>query len=152
MILMKAVPFSLPDQKGMVHTLTDYRGKWIILYFYPKDDTPGCTKEACGFRDIADELKKYNTVILGVSKDGVASHERFAKKYHLNFPLLSDESKKIINAYGAWGKKKFMGREYEGIKRTTVLIDPQGDVKKTYEHVNPLIHTGQVLDDIASLE
>src|SRR5689334_11063636 len=101
--MKKAFPFSLPDQQGMNHSLTDYAGKWVLLYFYPKDDTPGCTKEACGFRDISEEYKKRNIQVLGISKDTIASHKKFVEKYHLSFPLLSDESIEVIKAYGAWG-------------------------------------------------
>lgn len=145
---MKAPTFALSDQNSTVHTLQHYRGKWVVLYFYPKDDTPGCTKEACNFRDSVSEFKKLGVVILGVSKDSVASHKKFAEKYHLNFPILSDESKKTIIAYHAWGEKKFMGKVFEGVKRTTALIDPEGNIKKIYENVNPLIHAKQVLADI----
>lgn len=147
---MTAPAFQLPDQEGNIHTLKQYKGKWVVLYFYPKDDTPGCTREACSFRDSSEVFKKLGVVILGVSKDSVASHTKFAEKYHLNFPILSDESKKTIIAYHAWGEKKFMGRVFEGVKRTTALIDPEGNIKKTYENVNPLIHAAQVLSDIKS--
>lgn len=147
---MKAPAFELPDQEGTLHSLKQYKGKWVILYFYPKDDTPGCTKEACSFRDSSAEFKKLGVVILGVSKDSVASHKKFAEKYHLNFPILSDESKKTIVAYNAWGEKKFMGRVFEGVKRTTALIDPEGNIKKVYENVNPLVHAKEVLSDIQS--
>jgi Peroxiredoxin len=102
---MKTIDFSLPDQSGKVHKLSSYRGSWVLLYFYPKDDTPGCTKEACGFRDSLNELKEHNVIVLGVSADSVASHQKFSQKYHLNFPLLSDEKKEVIKAYGAFGKK-----------------------------------------------
>lgn len=146
--IMKAPLFTLLDQDGVAHTITQYKGKWVVLYFYPKDDTPGCTKEACNFRDSALDFKKLGVVILGVSKDSVASHKKFAEKYHLNFPLLSDESTDVIKAYHAWGEKKFMGRTFEGVKRTTTLIDPVGNIKKVYENVNPLIHSNQVLSDM----
>src|SRR5258706_7110268 len=106
---MVAKDFTLADQNGVMHSLHDYKGKWVVLYFYPKDDTPGCTKEACNFRDATGELQKRGVVILGVSKDSVASHKKFSEKYHLNIPILSDESKEVIIAYEAWGKKKFMG-------------------------------------------
>jgi peroxiredoxin Q/BCP len=147
---MKAMDFSLPDQDGKTHTLREYRGKWVVLYFYPKDDTPGCTKEACAFRDSFTELQKLGVVILGVSKDSVASHKKFAQKYHLNFPILSDEEKVVIRQYHAWGKKKFMGREFDGTLRTTYLINPRGEIQKVYEKVNPLIHAGQILEDLKS--
>src|SRR3990172_5266920 len=121
---MKAKDFKLPDQDGRIHSLSQYKEEWIVLYFYPKDDTPGCTKEACNFRDSIQELKNLGVVILGVSKDSVSSHKKFAEKYHLNFPILSDESKEVIKLYKAWGKKSFLGKDFEGTLRTTYLIDP----------------------------
>lgn len=142
---MKPTDFSLPDQDGKLHSLSDYLGKWIVLYFYPKDDTPGCTKEACNFRDSFHELQKMGVVILGVSKDSVESHKKFADKYQLNFPILSDESLETIKAYEAWGKKKFMGREYDGVHRMTYLINPTGQIEKVYEKVNPLTHANQII-------
>ncbi len=142
---MKAPAFSLSDQNGIVHTLEQYRGKWIVLYFYPKDDTPGCTKEACSFRDGIHEFEKRNVVVLGVSKDSVASHKKFAEKFHLNFLLLSDESTDTIKSYGAWGEKKFMGKTYQGIRRNTYIIDPEGTIVKTFSNVNPLTHTGEII-------
>lgn len=149
---MIAKDFSLPDQSGAQHTLGQYHGKWVVLYFYPKDDTPGCTKEACNFRDSFHELEKLGVIILGVSKDSVSSHKKFADKYHLNFPLLSDEGLDTIKAYNAWGKKKFMGREYDGVFRTTYLIDPSGQIAKIYQQVNPLVHARQIIDDLKDLE
>lgn len=145
---MKAEDFSLPDQDGRVHKLSDYLGKWAVLYFYPKDDTPGCTTEACNFRDNLSKLQKKNMVILGVSKDSVASHKKFAEKYHLNFTILSDESKEVIKKYKAWGKKKFLGREYEGTYRMTYIIDPKGKIFKEYPKVNPVEHVGEILKDL----
>src|SRR5579859_475873 len=132
--------FSLPDQNNVVHSADEFRGKWLIVYFYPKDDTPGCTKEACSFRDAFNELQRRGVQVVGISKDSVASHQKFAEKYHLNFPLLSDTSKETIEAFGAWGQKKFMGREFEGILRTTFLVDPQGKIFRVYEKVNPIEH------------
>ncbi len=149
---MKAPEFNLSDENGTHHKLSDYRGKWVVLYFYPKDDTPGCTKEACNFRDSLQELQKFDVVILGVSKDSVASHKKFSQKYHLNFPLLSDESKETIKAYHAWGEKKFTGKTFEGILRTTYLINPQGNIEKIYENVNPLVHAGEILKDLQLLQ
>ena len=145
---MKAINFSLTDQNGKVHKLSSYRGSWVLLYFYPKDDTPGCTKEACGFRDSLNELKKHNVVVLGVSADSVSSHQKFAQKYNLNFPILADEKKEVIKAYGAWGKKKFMGKEFEGILRVSFLINPEGEVVKKYDKVKPETHAKEVLEDI----
>lgn len=143
---METSDFSLPDQNGKIHKLSDYKGHWVVLYFYPKDDTPGCTKEACNFRDSYRQLTKLGVQILGVSKDSVKSHKKFAEKYDLNFPILSDETKEVIKKYKAWGVKKFMGREFEGILRTTYLINPQGKIEKIYEKVNPLIHSGEILE------
>ena len=140
--------FELPDQNGKIHKLSDYRGKWIVLYFYPKDDTPGCTKEACNFRDSIDKFKKLGVVILGVSKDSVTSHKKFADKYHLNFTILSNEDKSVIRKYKSWGIKKFMGREFEGTIRNTYLINPKGEIVKFYEKVNPLTHSEQILKDL----
>lgn len=145
---MKAPDFSLPDQNNEVHTLSQYAGKWVIVYFYPKDATPGCTKEACSFRDGREFLKDAGAVVLGISKDSVASHKKFADKHSLNFTLLSDESAETIKAYGAWGKKKFMGKEYEGISRNTYLINPDGEIVKEYKGVNPLTHVGELLKDL----
>ena len=148
---MNAAHFALLDQNGKIHTLTDYKGKWLIVYFYPKDDTPGCTKEACSFRDAAEEFKKLGVTVFGISKDPVSSHSKFAGKHHLNFPLLADTSKDTIKAYGAWGQKKFMGREFEGTLRMTVVINPDGDIFKVYDQVNPLTHTAEVLRDLRSV-
>lgn len=142
---MKAPDFALPDENGTMHTLEDYRYKWLILYFYPKDDTPGCTKEACGFRDVTPLFEQKNAQIVGVSKDTVESHKKFKEKYHLTFPLLSDESAEVIKAYGAWGKHKFMGKEYEGISRNTYLINPDGEIVKTFENVDPVAHPQDIL-------
>lgn len=147
---MKAPEFTLPDQNGTLHNLSDYKGSWVVVYFYPKDDTPGCTVEACSFRDYIKDLKKMNVCIFGISKDSVKSHAKFADKFKLPFPLLSDETKETIKAYGAWGKKKFMGREFEGILRNTTLIDPEGTIKKVYEKVSPQTHVAEIIKDIQS--
>ncbi len=148
---MKAPEFSLPDQDNKLHALSDYLGKWLIVYFYPKDDTPGCTKEACNFRDSKHEITKRGVAIDGISKDSVASHKKFAEKYTLDFPLLSDPEHKVIEAYGAWGKKKFMGREFTGTIRNTVLINPKGEIEKEYKNVNPLSHAAELIADLDSL-
>ncbi|MBP9820535.1 thioredoxin-dependent thiol peroxidase [Candidatus Saccharibacteria bacterium] len=148
----KAPDFNLPDQDGNMHSLKQYKGKWVILYFYPKDATPGCTKEACSFRDGRDYLQKQGVVVLGVSKDSVESHKKFATKHNLNFTLLSDASADTIKAYGAWGINKFMGKEYEGVKRNTYLIDPSGNIAKTYLKVNPITHVGNITKDLAELK
>lgn len=148
---MKAPKFSLPDQDNTIHSLDDYKGKWLVVYFYPKDDTPGCTKEACSLRDNKKEFAKHSVSILGVSKDTVASHKKFAQKYHLDFPLLSDTDHKVIEAYNSWGVKKMFGREFTGIIRNTFLINPQGEIEKEYKDVNPLTHADELLKDLDKL-
>jgi len=146
-----AINFSLPDQDGVMRSLHDYLGKWVILYFYPKDDTPGCTKEACNFRDSFHQLEKLGVIIIGVSKDSVASHKKFATKYSLNFPLLSDPNHELIEQYSAWGEKKFMGRLFLGILRMTYLINPKGEIAKVYPKVNPTVHATEILADLQTL-
>ncbi|MDQ5962219.1 MAG: thioredoxin-dependent peroxiredoxin [Patescibacteria group bacterium] len=147
-VKQKAPAFSLFDQDGKLHKLSDYKGKKVLLYFYPKDDTPGCTEEACNFRDGYKEFQKLGLVILGVSADSVKSHKKFAEKFKLPFPILSDESKEVCEAYGVWGKKKFMGREYMGITRSSFLIDEQGKIAKVYEQVKTKVHAGEVRSDM----
>lgn len=149
---MKAIDFSLPDSNRKIHKLSDYLGQYVVVYFYPKDDTPGCTKEACNFRDSMNSLKAMKVAVLGISKDSVKSHQKFAQKYNLNFPLLSDETKEVIKAYGAWGEKKFMGKIFAGVKRNTVLVGKDGEIIKNYENVNPLFHAGEIIKDIEALE
>lgn len=144
----QAPQFSLQDQDGVVHTLSQYKGKKVLLYFYPKDDTPGCTTEACNFRDNHEALVASGLVVLGVSKDKVASHKKFADKFNLPFPLLSDVDGVVCEAYGVWRKKKFMGREYMGIERMSFLIDEEGKLAKIYESVKPKEHTQEVANDI----
>ena len=144
----KAPEFTLPDQNGEIHTLKQYLGKKVLLYFYPKDDTPGCTTEACNFRDGYKDFVKMGLVILGVSADSVKSHKKFAEKFDLPFPILSDESKEVCEAYGVWGKKKFMGREYMGIARTSFLIDEKGKIEKIYEDVKTKEHAEEVKVDV----
>ncbi len=144
----KAPDFDLQDQSGKNKKLSDFLGKWVVLYFYPKDDTPGCTKEACGLRDSLNALQKMGAIVLGVSKDSVTSHAKFAQKYSLNFPILSDEKLEVIKAYGAWAKKKFMGREYFGTLRISYLIDPKGKIAKVYPKVNPISHAREILEDL----
>lgn len=141
-----APSFSLADQDGKVHALKDYLGKKVVLYFYPKDNTPGCTKEACSFRDEFAEFKKSNAVILGISADAVKSHKNFSEKFSLPFPLLSDESKKMIEAYGVWKEKSMYGKKYMGIERTTVIIDEKGKIKKIFPKVKVEGHTEEVLE------
>jgi len=148
----KAPAFSLPDQKGKTHKLSDYLGTWVLLYFYPKDDTPGCTKEAEGIRDNFPAFKKMKAVVLGVSPDSPEKHQKFIDKYTLPFTLLADEDKKVLKKYGVWGKKKFMGREYEGVLRTSFLIDPKGKIAKVYKNVKPPVHAKEVLEDLKEFE
>jgi peroxiredoxin Q/BCP len=148
----KAPGFSLPDQDGKAHAMKDYVGQWVLLYFYPKDDTPGCTIEACAMRDNLPKFRKMKAVVLGVSADPVKKHAKFAEKHKLPFTLLSDEKHELIEAYGVWAKKKFMGREYMGILRNSYLIDPQGKIAKTYEGVKPKDHAEEVLADLKALD
>lgn len=147
---MKAFDFSLPDQNGKIHKLSDYRGQYVVLYFYPKDDTPGCTVEACGFRDNQKVFQDNDIVILGISKDTVASHKKFTQKHHLRFTIFSDVEKKVIKEYKAWSKKSFMGRTFEGVLRITYLIDKEGSVVKIYDKVNPLVHAREIIKDVES--
>ncbi len=140
-----APDFSLRDENNTLRKLSDYRGKPVVLYFYPKDDTPGCTTEACAFRDDYDTYRKAGVTILGVSPDSISDHTKFKEKYHLPFTLLADEGHQICNLYGVWGLKKMMGREYEGVYRTTFLIDTQGKIKKVFENVKPDGHSAEVL-------
>ncbi len=147
----KAPDFTLLDQNNDTVSLSDYTGKWVLIYFYPKDDTPGCTAEACALRDNFPAFKKLGCVVLGISVDSAKSHEKFVKKYELPFTLLADDEKKVVNAYGVWGKKKFMGREYMGTMRTSFLIDPKGVIAKVYEKVKPAEHADEVLADVKEL-
>ncbi len=140
--------FSLSDQDGKTISNTDLLGKWSVVYFYPKDDTPGCTKEACSFRDSWQQFEKASVMVFGVSRDSVASHKKFAQKYSLPFSLLSDPDALLIKDFGAWGKKKFMGREFDGILRTTFVIDPEGKIAAVYENVTPADHASEILEDI----
>jgi peroxiredoxin Q/BCP len=144
-----APDFALPSDRGDEVRLKDLRGRKVVLYFYPKDDTSGCTKEACGFRDALPELEERNAVVLGVSPDSLRSHERFRDKYDLNFPLLADEDHSVAEAYGAWGKKKMYGREYEGVLRSTFVIGEDGRVEKAYRKVKPAEHAAEVLSGLA---
>ncbi|MBP9691246.1 thioredoxin-dependent thiol peroxidase [Candidatus Woesebacteria bacterium] len=147
-----APAFTLPDQEGNSHSLSDFKGSWVVLYFYPKDDTPGCTKEACTFRDSYAVFREKGIVILGVSKDSVKSHAKFIEKFSLPFTLLSDESTEMIRAYGAFGEKKFMGKTYMGVHRISYLIDPTGMIRKVYPKVNPSEHAGEILTDVETMK
>jgi peroxiredoxin Q/BCP len=141
----KAPEFSAAMNGGGNVSLTDYKGKNVILYFYPKDDTPGCTKEACAFRDDFAAFKKKGAVVLGVSTDSVKAHDKFVEKFKLPFTLLADVDKKIVEAYGVWGEKTFMGRKYMGTHRVTFLIGPDGRIKKIWPQVKPEEHAAEVL-------
>jgi peroxiredoxin Q/BCP len=140
-----APDFELLDDTNVLHKLSDFRGRNVVLYFYPADDTPGCTKEACNFRDDYSAYEKANIQILGVSPDTVKSHVKFKQKFQLPFPLLADEGHKVCDLYGVWGPKKFMGKEYEGVLRTTFLIDENGQIVKVFEKVRPAEHSAEVL-------
>ena len=140
-----APEFEMPDDTNVLRKLSDFRGKNVVLYFYPADDTSGCTKEACNFRDDYSAYEKAGVVILGVSPDDVQSHTKFKNKYHLPFPLLVDEGHKVCDAYGVWGPKKFLGKSYEGVLRTTFLIDGNGNIVKVFEKVRPAEHSAEVL-------
>jgi peroxiredoxin Q/BCP len=140
-----APAFSLADEAGTLRSLQEYRGKPVILYFYPKDDTPGCTTEACNFRDDYSAYIDADVTILGVSPDSPASHAKFKKKFELPFHLLSDQTHQVCEAYGVWGQKKFMGREYMGVLRTTFLVDANGVIRKVFENVKPADHSAEVL-------
>ncbi len=147
----QAPHFVLPDQIGNNHSLSDYQGKWVLLYFYPKDDTPGCTTEACQIRDNFSAFKKAGIMVFGVSTDSVKSHDKFVKKFDLPFLLLADEDKKVVELYGVWAKKKFMGREYTGILRTSFLINPVGKIARIYEQVKPDGHAAEILKDVKTV-
>ncbi|HET9869461.1 MAG TPA: thioredoxin-dependent thiol peroxidase [bacterium] len=144
----KAPDFNLDDDQGKKVSLKDLKGKTVVLYFYPKDMTPGCTQEACDFRDNWTAVKKKGAVVLGVSADPVKRHKSFKEKYKLPFPLLSDEGLKMLKAYGVWKKKKFMGREFMGIVRTTLIIGPDGKIKKLWSPVSVKGHADDVLENL----
>lgn len=143
-----APSIQLPDQGGKTLELKDYKGQWVLVYFYPKDDTPGCTKEACQFRDNFPKFKKLKAVILGISVDSVKKHEKFVAKYELPFTLLADENKEVVNKYGVWAEKSMYGRKYMGTLRTSFLVDPAGKIAKIYEGVKPERHAEEVLEDL----
>lgn len=140
-----APDFTLVDQDEKSHTLSQYRGKKVVLYFYPKDMTPGCTVQAQGMRDSMNDLEAKGIVVLGVSVDDVNSHKKFAEKHNLNFPLLSDIEKSVVQAYGVWKEKSMFGKKYMGIQRDTFLIDEEGKLIQHFEKVNPLKHASQIL-------
>lgn len=139
-----APPFSLVDQDGTARSLADAGGKWLVLYFYPKDDTPGCTKEACAFRDGLPRFEGLDAVVWGVSANDAKDHRKFADKYDLNFPLLVDPDKSMLETYGAWAEKSMYGKTYMGVLRITYLIDPQGHVARVWPKVKPEEHADEV--------
>jgi len=146
-----APDFSIPDDTGQIRKLSDLRGKSVLLYFYPEDDTPGCTREACNFRDDYSAYEKAGVIILGVSPDSVESHVKFKTKFQIPFALLADEGHKVCDLYGVWGLKEFMGKEYEGVLRTTFLIGPDGKILKVFEKVRPAQHSQEVLAAVQSV-
>jgi len=148
----KAPDFCLLDENGDTVCLKDFKGKWVVLYFYPKDNTPGCTKEAQDFSDKLDEFEKLKAVVIGISPDSVESHRRFKEKKGLKVKLLSDEGKEVVNAYGVWQKKKNFGKEYYGVVRTTYLIDPEGKVAHLWKKVRVKGHADAVLEKIKELQ
>jgi len=141
----QAPEFELETDGGRAVALADLRGKRVVLFFYPKDDTSGCTKEACGFRDRIPEFEAHDVVVLGISPDDVRSHDKFVSKYDLNFPLLSDPGHVVADAYGTWGPKKLYGREYEGVHRTTFLIGADGTMERVWKKVKPADHASEIL-------
>jgi peroxiredoxin Q/BCP len=141
-----APQFSVQTNEGKSVSLDDFKGKNVILYFYPRDNTPGCTKEACAFRDDFAKFKTKGAVVLGVSTDSVKSHQKFVEKFNLPFPLLADEDKSIANAYGVYGEKKFMGVKYHGVHRVTFLIGPDGRIKRIWPKVKPADHAKEILE------
>jgi peroxiredoxin Q/BCP len=144
----KAPDFKLPDHKGNIISLKDFKGKKIILYFYPKDNTSGCTKEACDFNESLPDIESKNAIVIGISPDSLDSHKKFAEKYNLNFYLLSDESKETLQKYGVWKEKSMYGKKYLGVERTTFIIDEKGVINKIYPKVKVPGHVKEVLKDI----
>ncbi|MBD1870583.1 thioredoxin-dependent thiol peroxidase [Leptolyngbya sp. FACHB-671] len=146
-----APEFSLPDGEGNSVSLSDFRGKRVVLYFYPRDNTPGCTKEACGFRDAYPDYQSNDVVVLGISTDDAKAHTKFTTKYNLPFPLLSDAAGQVATIYDSYGLKKFMGKEYMGISRNTFIIGPDGKIEKIYRKVKPEAHAAEILADLANV-
>ncbi|MDI9490072.1 MAG: thioredoxin-dependent thiol peroxidase [Saccharofermentanales bacterium] len=144
----RAPDFELPDQNGDIHTLKQYRGKKVILYFYPKDNTPGCTKQACNFGELYPQFKEKDAVVIGVSKDSVASHKKFEEKYGLPFPLLADTERKVIQAYDVWKEKTVFGKTSLGIIRATYLIDEEGTIEKAFSNVKAADNPAEMLAEI----
>ena len=146
---MKAPDFSLPDQNGDMHTLSEYAGKKVILYFYPRDNTPGCTKQACGFSELYPQFVEKDAVVIGISKDSVASHKKFEEKYNLGFTILSDTELEAIKAYDVWQEKKNYGKVSMGVVRTTYLIDENGVIEKVFKKVKAADNPAQMLEELA---
>ena len=146
-----APDFTLPDQHGREHALSDYRGQWVLLYFYPKDGTPGCTKEACGIRDHFEHFEDLDTGVLGVSPDSVESHRAFAEEHDLPFTLLADAGKRVVRQYGVWGTAMVDGEEMETTHRVSFLVDPDGTIVRVYDDVDPEAHATEVITDRAEL-
>lgn len=147
----QAPDFSLPDENGDLRRLSDYRGKVVVLYFYPKDYTPGCTKEAIGFRDQYQDYEQAGVSVIGISPDDVKKHQKFKAKYNLPFSLLADTDHTVCELYGVWGRKKFMGKEYDGVFRTTFLIDKDSTILRVFENVKPEGHSQEVLKVIEEI-
>ena len=142
----KAPEFTLPDETGQERSLSEFSGRHVLLYFYPKDDTPGCTTEACNFRDDYSQYQAADVVILGVSPDSSASHLKFKEKFNLPFPLLADEGHHVCELYRVWGLKKSFGKEYDGVHRTTYLVNPDGIIQNVFQNVSPAKHSAEVLE------
>ena len=151
--MKKAPDFTLKDQAGAEHSLSDYTGKWLVLYFYPMDDTPGCTKEACGFRDARSAIADFgNAEVVGISKDSVESHREFASKHDLNFTLLSDPGHSVIEAYESWDPEFYHEDQFLGTRRNTFLINPEGYIVKEYKNVDPEAHAAEIITDLKSFQ
>lgn len=148
---MRAPDFSLPDADGVVHKLGDFAGKFLVLYFYPRDNTPGCTAEACGLRDLHEEIRAAGAAVVGISPDPSESHAKFRDKYGLPFVLLADTEKKVIEAFGAWGEKKMYGKLVHGVIRSTFIIDGQGVVRRVFPKVSPAGHAAEIVEALAAL-
>ena len=149
----QSVPqFSLPDQNGKIHNINDYKDQWVILYFYPKDLTPGCTTEACNFQEALPDFNAIDAVIFGISKDSPEQHKKFVSKYNLQFSLLSDEHSDVCEKFGVWQKKSNYGKEYMGIVRSTFLVNPEGKIARVYPKVNVKEHHQEILNDLKTLK
>ena len=148
---MKAPDFSLPDADGAIHGLSEFSGKFLVLYFYPRDNTPGCTTEACGIRDLHGEIRAAGAAVVGISPDPPTSHARFRDKYGLPFLLLADVGKKVMESYGVWGEKKMYGKLVHGVIRSTFIIDGKGVVRKVFPRVSPAGHAAEIVEALAAL-